>query len=237
MLSLAYRIATMPIMYGCDDDCGWDLEYMRRIGEMINDTKQSIKTCPKINLDNVCSYYSEHSKTKFDFRTDVPNWAPPFKVLWSEWVTNHPASVGIFLRSTDVDDMGWKIDSIMYWASPLSKWKPCTAGVVRLFVLKNGQYWDIGGRCIADKDDKEDSFNAWGILGLGISFMHCKNVRQVESKDESGNERFRKQNKVPKFRYRTLVIDPMKEVLRTEGRMDRLTACTAHLPWSLRHIH
>lgn len=55
--------------------------------------------------------------------------------------------------------------------------------------------------------------------GLGISFMHCKNVKQVEAKEDPG-ERFRKQYKVPKFTYRTLCIDPMKEVLRREGQSD-----------------
>lgn len=68
----------------------------------------------------------------------------------------------------------------------------------------------------------QDSF-PWSwfhIIGLGISFMHCKNVRQVESKDESGSQRFREQYKIPKFRYRTLLLDPMKEVLRREGQSE-----------------
>lgn len=57
------------------------------------------------------------------------------------------------------------------------------------------------------------------VCGLGISFMHCKNVKQVEAKEDPG-ERFRKQYKVPKFTYRTLCIDPMKEVLRREGQSE-----------------
>jgi hypothetical protein len=59
----------------------------------------------------------------------------------------------------------------------------------------------------------------WGslnIFGLGLSFCHCKNVRRVELADDRGG-RWHRRTGVPVDRYYTLDIDPMREVLRSEG--------------------
>lgn len=57
-------------------------------------------------------------------------------------------------------------------------------------------------------------------LLLGVAFMHCKNVVVHEGKYTRPERRRaeREQRQLPKF-Y-TLDIDPMKRVLRTEGRQD-----------------
>jgi hypothetical protein len=54
-------------------------------------------------------------------------------------------------------------------------------------------------------------------LGLGISFSHCKNVRTVETPADRGG-RWHRRTKAPVLTFRTLEINPMREVLRTEGR-------------------
>jgi hypothetical protein len=59
-------------------------------------------------------------------------------------------------------------------------------------------------------------FSPLHILGLGLSFCHCKNVRQVERTADEG-ERWHRRTRVPRLRYRVLDIDPMREVLRREG--------------------
>ena len=93
---------------------------------------------------------------------------------------------------------------------------PCT---LMLFIDERGAcIQNIEGRLLS----MEYICNAWSpihIVCLGLSFMHCKNIRQVEAKEDPG-ERFRRQYKVKKYTYRTLVIGPMKEVLRREGRSE-----------------
>jgi hypothetical protein len=62
-----------------------------------------------------------------------------------------------------------------------------------------------------------DAFdNVLRIVGLGISFMHCKNVVQTQAPIANG-KRWHKQHKQPEIKFRTLNIEPMKTVLRTEG--------------------
>lgn len=56
-------------------------------------------------------------------------------------------------------------------------------------------------------------------LGLGIAFCHCKNVTVSES--IPGNSRaWHNPKKGPVFRFNTISIDPMREVLRREGRSE-----------------
>ena len=56
------------------------------------------------------------------------------------------------------------------------------------------------------------------ILGLGISFCHCKNVRRSEK--EIVGMQLHKGHKPPRLKFYTLEINPMREFLRTEGRSE-----------------
>lgn len=56
---------------------------------------------------------------------------------------------------------------------------------------------------------------------LGISFAHCKNVTYAEQDPpEKLSKKHRKKHGAPLVRYRVLEIEPMKEVLRREGRAE-----------------
>lgn len=57
------------------------------------------------------------------------------------------------------------------------------------------------------------------ILGLAISFTHCKNVRVVETPDDRG-EKWHRRTNTPVLKFHTIDINPMKQTLRTEGRSD-----------------
>lgn len=57
-------------------------------------------------------------------------------------------------------------------------------------------------------------------LGLGISFCHCKNVTKEHVLSDRG-ERWHRRTKVPRDRFYTLKINPMKEVLKREGDSER----------------
>lgn len=56
---------------------------------------------------------------------------------------------------------------------------------------------------------------------LGQSLMHCKNVSRVAHEiDEPPKAIRHNKDAAPKYRYHVLQIDPMKEVLRTEGQSE-----------------
>src|SRR5215471_6223848 len=67
----------------------------------------------------------------------------------------------------------------------------------------------------------EAIWSPFHILGLGLSFCHCKNVRRVEAEVDAG-ERFHRREKVPRIKFYTLEINPMREVLRREGQAERV---------------
>jgi hypothetical protein len=58
---------------------------------------------------------------------------------------------------------------------------------------------------------------------LATSFMHCKNVVQrTVDPPAKLSKRHRERHGRPLFSYRVLEIEPMKQVLRTEGRVDEV---------------
>lgn len=61
--------------------------------------------------------------------------------------------------------------------------------------------------------------NEMMVLGMGLSFMNCKNVKRIEQA-EPRKESWHAKEKCPVFRFHTLDINPMKEVLRTEGQSE-----------------
>jgi hypothetical protein len=65
-------------------------------------------------------------------------------------------------------------------------------------------------------------FSPIHVLGLGLSFCHCKNVRQVEQLADPPPRPQRNQPRVPRLRYYTLDIGPMRQVLRSLGRSDEV---------------
>jgi hypothetical protein len=58
---------------------------------------------------------------------------------------------------------------------------------------------------------------------LALSFLHCKNVRRVENVPPPKLDKaYQKRHGRPMVRYYTLEIDPMKEILRREGRSEEV---------------
>jgi len=93
-----------------------------------------------------------------------------------------------------------------------------------MFVSPAGraEFWFATGPLFAGATDLDEwEASIWGpmhVLGLGVSFCHCKNVRIAESAEGRG-ERWHRRTKAPVMKFHTLDINPMREVLRTEGRL------------------
>ncbi len=120
----------------------------------------------------------------------------------------------------------------IYW---LSSWSTSFAHPVCGAPIWSGinhvLFIDQSGRCfrnfavgfpvahIAELFGADAIFSPLHILGLGLSFCHCKNVKQSE--EEIGtNERWHRRAKVPRYRFYTLNINPMRETLRKEGQSE-----------------
>lgn len=117
------------------------------------------------------------------------------------------------------------------WVIRCSKWmttasKPIsgspywTSNEMILFVSDAGKYITHAHTGFTAENDSSMAGELL-ILGLGISFCHCKNVRKVEQIADAG-ERFHRREKVPRIKFYTLDINPMREVLRKEGQSESL---------------
>lgn len=101
----------------------------------------------------------------------------------------------------------------------------------------DGQGRMVAGRtdfpltCCIDHDSKEWKDALYYISGymecfsipmiLALGFLHCKNVVQtIAEPDRDLNRARRKAGLKPFVRYRTINIEPMKQVLRTEGGIE-----------------
>lgn len=76
----------------------------------------------------------------------------------------------------------------------------------------------VGAIATCDTDAlREQILSSLRIPLLTISFMHCKNVRQIEVEEDAPRRKWLKRMKCNKIRYSTLNIDPMREVLKSNG--------------------
>lgn len=126
-------------------------------------------------------------------------------------------------REEAIDRSKWAV-SVSFWCSdsrrPLvgrAMWLGLDAV---MFVNKTGQY---EAHCFTGPAvstifgaDAETFASALHIIGLGMSFCHCKNVAREEHDDDRG-ERWHRRTRVPVLKYYVLNIDPMRQTLRTEG--------------------
>jgi len=90
-----------------------------------------------------------------------------------------------------------------------------------IFVSESGQILDdlIGGvssESVRALHGKSVLMSPIVVLGLGLSFCHCKNVSTREEEISKGDKWHRRTGS-PKFTFKTLDINPMKKVLRNEG--------------------
>jgi hypothetical protein len=126
-------------------------------------------------------------------------------------------------------ESGWVLCCSPWWA--LGKHPLCGAPLwlglrTLVFVSPAGRfvenYWSGASLRILEDDTYVNQFtSALHVLGLGLSFCHCKNVVQAERPEDRG-ERWHRRTGIPRLTFRTLDIRPMREVLRTEGRSEEV---------------
>lgn len=181
---------------------------------------------------------------------DFPNVAPPFNRFFVEFKRPPNTDPYVFplLSGTAFNAIkrkagGWDVEALAYIAfykneitSPLA-W-------FRFFISEEGEVMGLCGTSkkfqghfvINMRHEKQEFVNSVEheelakmlqccVLYpcfLAISFMHCKNVTAKEqSPPQALNKKHAKKSRVPLTKYHVLNIEPMKKVLRTEGKSEQ----------------
>ena len=125
------------------------------------------------------------------------------------------------------EDLGWMLDGRLLIAGRDQVYAPT---IFTILIRKSGQlfpdptYLTVGQSYASQKESLELT-DSWPYLVfpalMAISLMNCKNVvlDPVEPDRELNRERQRHGHR-PFVRYHTINIEPMKQVLRTEGNLE-----------------
>lgn len=184
---------------------------------------------PVIVIDNVADYVlGADSRDRWD-AADIPNAAPPWRLAWYEFKVprdnDNPllSELAWWVDAQDRDEGGWTLHC---W--PWSKIRS-----------EKDVVGPMGGHTVEVAADGSlerftpMSFEGWsqemayGTLIYLIpvlmanAFAHCRNVREESvTPPERLSRSHRRRHGTPLTKYSVLVIDPMREVLRREGRSE-----------------
>jgi hypothetical protein len=165
------------------------------------------------NLAPVFEEYFLESKVPKTYRT-------PDKVVATDSEIN---SFGCLVSSKKVED-GWKTSYLMFVER--EKGRVISPIEFMVNVDKNGI---IIGAARVGYDPNKVNKNGLGMLTSIIvlpmlfsnCFLHCKNVELVDNHPpEKSNRKHIKRYGVPMTKYYTLHIEPMKQILKTEGNSE-----------------
>lgn len=178
----------------------------------------------------------------YPLKADAPDKRLACEQLFCAWCGTDPANAaGYFdqlpIIGDDSRDFGTPDDWVgrSRWLILTDLWGTVAGRPINghpiYFGIYNGFFVDEFGRLLRqivaglqppgrDKGLNEDAVSTtMHILGLGISFLHCKNVLRNQSEDDRG-ERWHRRTGQPRLRFTTIDINPMRQVLRTEGNSE-----------------
>jgi len=208
-----------------------------------------LKIATVIVADNVARYYFESEQDYWDLEKDFPNLAPPFERFFIEYrsprqmrvegktIDMEPFRVGILFGGWQ-GDTGWELSGIYF--HEIGKTIYPGLGTFTMLVDRDGHIMkDSNNNAIKIFYDPQrldrlfpEGYSNINIAGaiqmminpalLAISFMHCKNVTLVQQKTSARIARkARRHRGIIPVRYYILDIEPMKQVLRTEGASNK----------------
>lgn len=180
-------------------------------------------------IDNVAEYLERIGGWQRPFEMDdFPNVAPPFPSFLMEWrladVRDRDARWGVLFTVVEEDpDVGWTLGLNIFLGSETGPVGPCDT----LYVLADpsGRITDLRGPKEPEAARTQQlTVDHWHLVKpalLALSFLHCRNVttRAVAPAAKVNAARVHR-GKPPLRRYRTLVIEPMTNALRTEGGVE-----------------
>lgn len=197
-----------------------------------------------LNIQNIYDYVVS---LKNGFKDEDFNYnTMPWPYVWFEFATGLGSKIGILSMQSGNDEDNIKtqihyliiknkgytaaIARFMVWINQEGKIDFKKSFIVELFDDKGNQielYDETGNITKNNIETYGEQILAWkefiGHALYAINFCHCKNIvirKEVINKSLQ-NTRIKK-GKLPFYRFNTIQIDPMKEILRKEGKSETL---------------
>lgn len=173
------------------------------------------------DIQNVSDYMitvEERSPAKrWDWMQDFPNVALPYDAMWFEY--RHPSGERIGVLANAMDETGFHIFEFMLrGGAPIGPFR-----VLRVFLNLDGTVSRPPEYIYPiNYDDLGVSDILIAPVFMAISFLHCKNVA-IEDAPFIGPRQQRRaleRKGIKQAKFKTLVIEPMKQVLKTEGGIE-----------------
>jgi hypothetical protein len=205
-----------------------------------------LKCAQVIDITNVSDYVYSMPQETWSIIEDVPNCAPPFNKMWFEWrMPEYKNTEGKIERvPCEYKHVRNAIFCLSNWNDELEHWNVgfilfnsvrdiiILEGFTGFSVSKEGkvifnskQPIIINNSSILIKNGipKEDIASSIGfastLVGVAISFMHCKNVISEEIRYPERLQRSRvKKGLMPLVIHKVLKIRPIKKILTEEGK-------------------
>lgn len=226
------------------------LLYDKILSEAKNPFSDYLRKCEVIVINNVAHYYFETSDKEMWDYDDFPNCAPPFQNYYMEYITPRLVnSDGKIHTAADHGTRKGMIFSYA-WSDDVNIWQACAFPVFEyttrygvdniiescalfpaLFMFSVDRYGKIDKDSFVVEYKDEITKSCFGIIGttmldvflLATSFMHCKNVVvRTQSQPRKVIKKAKRKRKIDITpRYHLLDIEPMKRVLRSNGKIEK----------------
>lgn len=249
MLRMAHRIATSQITSAWDHQWdSVRASGVRSEGNRIRKcvTESTVIVADNVN-DYVVEHLTyELDNCRIPFEKCFVEWVCSKSETRGELM----AMEGVIFERIDISNktlshvVGIDAAAAEYYASSEEVWLACPfvflsgqsdatwSGVfVMVFIMKESRTWKAVTACITNNQQQHswlrtekgmvEQFHPIAIAMTVFAFMNCKNViRRDETESLAPSAKWIRRQKAPQIKYHVLDINPMKEVLRTEGGIE-----------------
>lgn len=193
----------------------------------LENLRHALRVAPVIQADNVMGYVLRNSRNGGK-SLRIGSLAPPFSCFWVEYRDPNALVQCGTLFDVVTSQLPWQLEVTFFIDNPhLPQILPMSWATYEL--NEQGYAFDpIDARlrpCPGiPKEQHQQMINAYlGVAFLTVSFLHCKNVTLIpHAPDPALARRCSERGNPLPVKYHTIRIEPMKEVLRKEGRIEKV---------------
>jgi hypothetical protein len=235
---MAHRIAVSKTIDGVSDFYGERSQsIMDEVFSRARQIKLACESAVCVVADNINEYYWSNDKTEWSTRTDFPCCVPFAPITLVEW-RNGTEGVACILITHDrfncipeaeeefakvPDDHRWVVQSASFVTQRGGLF--FSVPFVQFSINEHGNPSPLYIRGIHSGGDPQNQqrltdgiHTRMHVPLLAMSFANCRNVaRDVAGKECEPDKPWARKNNAPTIKYHILNINPMKEILRTEG--------------------
>lgn len=201
-----------------------------------------------IHIQNVADYWFEVFDDRDpENKTLFPNLAPPFPMFWMEYsmpqmfraegrIDKNPnagTKYGYLFSSQLAPEnpwnVKWSIEVLLFCKDKIYSSGKITQPVGwRMGVDESGKLGTLNGEeafetafvtATGTRLEAEAFYMLFAPALLAVSFLHCKNVDLIPREPKIGNRKQRNRH-AARVKYHVLQIEPMKRILRKEGKAE-----------------